>query len=213
MQQFKHYLFIEYMPDIKKEKTLVVIKPDGVQRTLIGEIIKRYERSGLKLIALKMLVPPKDLIEKHYTVDPEWKIKTGTKAIESYKTQNKTPPSENPEEVGNRVLSNLVKYMSSGPVVAMVWQGMHAVSVVRKICGSTEPRTSDVGTIRGDLTIDSYEIADIDGRSVRNLVHASGSPDEAEKEITLWFKPEELLSYRLLNEEIIYDINLDGILE
>ncbi len=199
--------------DIKKEKTLVVIKPDGIQRTLIGEIIRRYERSGLKLIALKLLVPSPELIDKHYTVDPEWKAKTGAKAIESYKTQNKTPPSENPVEVGDKVLANLVKYMSSGPVVAMVWQGMHAVSVVRKICGSTEPRTSDVGTIRGDLTIDSYEIADIDGRSVRNLVHASSSVEEAEKEISLWFMPEELINYRLISEEILYDINLDGILE
>lgn len=199
--------------DIKNEKTLVVIKPDGIQRTLIGEIIKRYEKSGLKLVALKMLVPSAEIIDRHYNVDPEWKVKTGTKAIESYKAQNKTPPSENPSEVGDKVLNNLVKYMSSGPVVAMVWQGMHAVTVVRKICGSTEPRTSDVGTIRGDFTIDSYEIADIDGRSVRNLVHASGSPDEAEKEISLWFKPEELINYRLISEEILYDINLDGILE
>jgi len=95
----------------------------------------------------------------------------------------------------------------------MVWQGMHAVGIVRKITGSTEPLTSDVGTIRGDFTIDSYEVSDLDGRAVRNLIHASGSPEEAEKEIALWFKPEELHRYRLLNEAILYDVNLDGILE
>ena len=103
--------------------------------------------------------------------------------------------------------------MTSGPVVSMVWQGMHAVSVVRKLIGSTEPLTSDVGTIRGDFTIDSYEISDIDGRAVRNLIHASGNTSDAEKEIPLWFKDDEVLNYRLLQEAILYDVNLDGIME
>ncbi|MBN2197643.1 nucleoside-diphosphate kinase [Candidatus Wolfebacteria bacterium] len=198
---------------MKKEKTLVVIKPDGVQRTLIGEIIKRYERSGLKLVGLKMRVVGEDFIRKHYTVDPEWFLKTGKKTIESYAKKGKTPPSEDPLEVSEIVFKNLVKYIASGPVVAMVWQGMHAVGIVRKITGITEPLTSDMGTIRGDLTIDSYEVADVDSRAVRNLVHASGSIEEAEKEIALWFKPEEIINYRLINDEILYDVNLDGILE
>lgn len=103
--------------------------------------------------------------------------------------------------------------MVKGPVIAMVWQGMHAVGVVRKITGGTEPLTSDVGTIRGDLTIDSYEVSDIDGRAVRNLIHASGSTDDAEKEIALWFGPDELIKYNLAGEAILYDVNLDGILE
>ncbi len=196
-----------------KEKTLVLVKPDGVQRALIGEILRRYERSGLKLVALKMAVPTSDMIEKHYLIDPEWPFKTGTKTINSYKAKGKRPPSEDPLEVTKIVLNNLKKYMSSGPVIAMVWQGIHAVGIVRKITGGTEPLTSDVGTIRGDLTIDSYEISDIDKRAVRNLIHASGTPDEAEKEISLWFKPEELVNYRLLGEQILYDVNLDGILE
>jgi len=197
----------------KKERTLVIIKPDGVQRGLIGEIIGRYERSGLKLTALKLTVPDENLIEKHYLADPEWRQKTGEKAIESYRKKGKTPPSENPLEVSLVVLNNLKKYLASGPVVAMVWEGMNAVGVVRKITGGTEPLTSDVGTIRGDFTIDSYEAADLDGRAVRNLVHASGSPEEAEKEIPLWFGPQELIDYRLIGEKIIYDVNLDGILE
>ena len=95
----------------------------------------------------------------------------------------------------------------------MVWQGVHAVGIVRKITGGTEPLTSDMGTIRGDYTIDSYELADVDGRAVRNLIHASGSPDEAKKEIDLWFKRDEIINYRLIQEAIIYDVNLDGILE
>lgn len=199
--------------DFKKEKTLVIIKPDGVQRGLIGEIIHRYERSGLKLIGLKFLVPTEDLIEKHYLVDPQWKIKSGQKSIDAYLAKGLTPPTTNPEEMGDLTLKKLKKYFASGPVVAMVWQGMNAVSIVRKITGGTEPLTSDVGTIRGDFTIDSYQAADLDGRATRNLVHASGNLDDAEKEINLWFKPEELVNYRLIGEAILYDVNLDGILE
>ena len=95
----------------------------------------------------------------------------------------------------------------------MVWQGAHAVAIVRKLTGGTEPLTSDVGTIRGDFVLDSYEMSDQDKRAVRNLIHASGSPEEAEKEIAHWFKPEELLAYKVLQEKILYDVNLDGILE
>jgi len=200
------------MADLKKERTLVVVKPDGVQRSLIGEILGRYERTGLKLVGLKMLVPSPDFVEKHYSLDPEWRVKTGLKTIESYKKKGKMPPSEDPLQITEIILRNLKKYLVSGPVVAMVWQGIHAVGIIRKITGGTEPLTSDVGTIRGDLTIDSYEMADIDSRAVRNLLHASGSPEEAEKEIALWFNPEELFNYRLINESILYDVNLDGIL-
>src|SRR5258708_4733449 len=146
----------------KQERTLVVIKPDGVQRSLIGEIIKRYEQSGLKLVGLKMLVPSPEFIERHYLIDPEWRVKTGQKTIESYKKKGKTPPSDDPLKVTEAILNNLKKYLSKGPVVAMVWQGIHAAGIVRKITGGTEPLTSDMGTIRGDYTIDSYEVADVD---------------------------------------------------
>lgn len=197
----------------KEEKTLVIVKPDGVQRSLIGEILKRYEQSGLKLVGIKMTIPSAELIEKHYLIDPEWRVKTGMKTIESYRKKGKKPPSEDPLRVTEVILKNLKKYMTKGPVVAMVWQGIHAVGIVRKITGGTEPLTSDMGTIRGDYTIDSYEVSDVDSRAVRNLIHASGTVDDAEKEIELWFKPSELLRYRLINETILYDINLDGILE
>ena len=197
----------------KKERTLIVIKPDGVQRTLIGEIIRRYERIGLKLIAMKMIVPTADHIEKHYTLDPGWKKATGEKTINSYREKGLTPPADNPIEISNTILANLKKYMTSGPVIAMVWQGAHAVKIVRKITGGTEPLTSDVGSIRGDFVTDSYQMCDADGRSVRNLVHASGSPEEAENEIAHWFKKDEIVNYKLAQEQILYDVNLDGILE
>ncbi len=196
-----------------KERTLVVIKPDGVQRSLIGEIIKRYEQSGLKMIAIKMLLPTEEMIESHYSVDPDFKKKVGTKAIESYKEAGDKPPSDDPETVGEGVMNRLKNYMTCSPVVAMVWQGAHAVELVRKATGTTEPRTSDVGTIRGDYVLDSYSMADSDGRAIRNLIHASGNVEEAEKEIPLWFDKKEIIQYKLVQETILYDVNLDGLLE
>jgi nucleoside-diphosphate kinase len=180
---------------------------------LIGEIIKRYERLGLKLIGLKILVPTTEHIEKHYTLDPEWRRITGEKTIKSYIEKGLEPPSKDPFKITEKILNNLKKYMTSGPVIAMVWQGANSVKIVRKVTGGTEPLTSDIGTIRGDFVLDSYQLSDGDDRSVRNLIHASGSVDEAEKEIEHWFKPEEIIKYRLVQEQILYDVNLDGILE
>jgi nucleoside-diphosphate kinase len=168
---------------------------------------------GLKLVGIKILVPTEDFIETHYTLDPEWRRLTGEKRIKAAKEKGEKLFSEDPLEITRVVLDKLKKYMTSGPVISMVWQGAHAVEVVRKITGGTEPRTSDVGTIRGDFVLDSYIMADIDGRSVRNLIHASGSVSEAEKEIRHWFKDEEIINYRLVGEQILYDVNLDGILE
>ncbi|MEK7542599.1 MAG: nucleoside-diphosphate kinase [Patescibacteria group bacterium] len=197
----------------KEERTLVIIKPDGIQRSLVGEIIKRYERVGLKLVGLKMFVPEEKMVEQHYLLDPDWKRIVGEKAIESYKKRGMQPTSEDAEQVGQRVLDGLKKYLTAGPVVAMVWQGAHAVEVVRKLTGGTEPRSSDVGTIRGDYVVDSYQMADSDSRAVRNLIHASGTVQEAEKEIPHWFSKDELVRYNIAQEKILYDVNLDGILE
>ena len=197
----------------KYERTLVIIKPDGIQRNLIGEVIQRYERTGLKLIGIKMLVPTADMIEDHYTLDPEWKLKTGEKNLKSYRDKGLKPPHEDPIKQSNMILEKLKKYLTSGPVITMVWQGAHAVGIVRKITGGTEPRSSDVGTIRGDFVIDSYSMADSDDRAIRNLIHASGSVQEADQEIKHWFTEGELVNYRLVQEQILYDVNLDGILE
>ena len=197
----------------KYERTLVIIKPDGIQRSLIGEVIKRYEQIGLKLVGIKMLVPTADMVEKHYTLDPEWRIKTGVKTIEAYKARGlKHPVSQDPKVVTGVILKTLIDYLTSGPVVAMVWQGAHAVEIVRKVTGGTEPRTSDVGTIRGDFVVDSYSMSDADKRSVRNVMHASGSVKEANDEIPHWFKKNEIFEYNLLVEQIIYGARLEGIL-
>ena len=188
------------------EKTLIIIKPDGVQRNLIGEIVSRIERSGLKLVAMKLVQADDKMVEKHYTIDPSWLKTVGVKAIESYKEKGLEPPNNDPVAVGKDVLKRLKNFMTAGPVVAMVWEGNAAVSLVRKICGSTEPFSAAIGTIRGDFSpIETYQMADLSNRAIRNLVHASGTPDEAEKEIVIWFKKDEVLDYDLARDTILYD--------
>lgn len=195
----------------KEERTLVVIKPDGIQRALIGEILGRYERTGLKLIGLKLLKLTPEFVESHYTLDNGWKESVGEKSIKGYLDKDLTPPTQDPIEIADAILARLKKYLTAGPVVAMVWQGAHAVSIVRKITGGTEPLMSPVGTIRGDYVLDSYQMTDIDDRAIRNLVHASGSPEEADNEIKHWFSDVELISYNHLHENILYSKEIEGI--
>jgi nucleoside-diphosphate kinase len=199
----------------KRERTLVIIKPDGIQRSLIGEIIGRYERTGLKMVAAKMVIPTEEHAIKHYheVGGDEWLEGVGAKARLAYEKKGMTSPYATNKDNGWAVLKANAKYMASGPVFCMVWEGNSACALVRKITGSTEPLTSDVGTIRGDFTLDSYQLADTDKRSVRNLIHASGNPEESAKEIKIWFKDEELLEYNSIQEKMLYDVNLDGIKE
>lgn len=203
------------IPHPSKERTLVIIKPDGMQRTLVGEIIKRYERTGLKLLAMKMTIPGEAMAVRHYyeVGGDSWITEVGRKAAAAYEKKGLKSPFATFEDNGRAILKANAKYLSSGPVVAMIWQGNQAVDLVRKITGTTEPASSDVGTIRGDFTLDSYAMADTDSRSIRNLIHASGTVEEAEKEIKIWFKDEEVLKYNLAQDKILYDVDLNGIME
>ena len=196
----------------KKEKTFVILKPDAIQRGLVGETIKRFESVGLKLVAMKLAMAQEDLLWIHYNKDEAWFQKKGEQTIKNRQDLG-MPIEKEAAEYGKDIIRALVKFMSCGPIVPMIFEGNQAVAVVKKIVGGTEPTTSDVGTIRGDLTLDSYELANRDERAVRNLVHCSDEVTEAEREISLWFKPEEILSYRLVAEQILYDVNLDGIME
>lgn len=198
--------------NLKNERTFVIIKPDGVQRSLVGEVIKRFERTGLKIVAMKMFVADADRLWKHYQKDDAWYLSKGEKTIVN-RTSAGLPVDKPAIQYGKDIIGALVKFMSCGPVVAMVIEGNQAVSIVTKIVGATEPSTSDIGTIRGDFTVDSYELSNVSERAVRNLIHCSDKPAEAEREIGIWFKPEEILSYRQIQESILYDVNLDGILE
>lgn len=190
----------------------MIVKPDGVQRGLVGEIVKRFERTGLKLVAMKMTILPEDMLWKHYDKDDEWFLKKGTKIAEDRAAAG-LPVEKEPLEYGKDIIRALVKYMTASPVVMMVIEGNQAVAVVKKLVGETEPATSDVGTIRGDLTIDSYAICAIDDRAVRNLIHCSDEVENANKEVAMWFPAEEIYSYRHVQDEILYDVNLDGVLE
>lgn len=196
----------------KKERTFVIIKPDGVQRSLVGEIIKRFERSGLKIVHMSMTLLDEKKLWDHYGKDDEWFERKG-KNIKESRASAGLPVDKEPIEYGKDIIRTLVKFMTSGPVVVMVLEGNQAVAVTKKLVGGTEPSTSDVGTIRGDLTLDSYDISAIDDRAVRNLIHCSDAVEEAEREIKLWLGDKGILEYRLVSEQILYDVNLDGILE
>ncbi len=192
-----------------QERSLVLLKPDTVQRSLVGEVIKRFELTGLKISAMKMVVPTEAQLLTHYNKTDEWYERKGKGIVEEVKAQGKEVTKE-PIEYGKDIIRTIVHYMTAAPVVAMILEGNKAVAVVSKIVGSTEPSTSDVGTIRGDYTVDSYSHATLEGRAVRNLVHQSESPEEAEREIAIWFKGEEIMNYVTAQERIMYDVNFDG---
>lgn len=196
----------------KKERTFVILKPDAIQRSFIGEIISRFEKTGLKITAMKFLVPEADQCWKHYNKDDAWFQSKGERIVKG-REERKLPIEKEALEYGRDIIGQLVIFMTSGPVLAMVIEGNQAVGIVTKLVGGTEPLTSDIGTIRGDLTIDSYDLAGLDERAVRNLVHCSDKPEEAEREIKIWFKEDEIIKYRSIGEQMLYDVNLDGILE
>lgn len=188
------------------ERTLVIIKPDGVARGLVGKIIDRFERAGLKIIAAKFTKASKDLAEKHYPQDrKELWVGIGKKTLDNYKSFNadakKMLGTDDPAEIGAIVRVWLLEYISSGPVLAFVLEGPHAVELVRKIAGHTLPQLSAPGTIRGDYSFDSSFLANTAKRAIKNLVHASGSIEEADYEIPLWFKEEEILEYERVEEK------------
>ncbi len=196
----------------KKERTLVILKPDAVQRGLIGESIKRLEKTGLKLVALKFTMATEEQLWSHYSKDDAWFIKKGEQTIKERENLG-MPIEKEAIEYGKDIIRALVSFMTCGPIVPMIFEGNQAVGIVKKIVGSTEPLSSEAGTIRGDYTLDSYELANLDGRAVRNLIHCSDPVEDAEREIPIWFSPEELISYRLIAEQILYDVNLDSIKE
>ncbi len=196
----------------KNERSFVIIKPDGVHRALIGDILSRIEKTGLKFAGMKMLIPTREQAAKHYGKDDAWCTKIGGLTIKNMEAANKTP-TKTAVEYGKDILDGLLDFLTCSPVIAIVVEGNQAVGIVKKLVGGTEPLTCAVGTIRGDLTLDSYELANIDFRAVRNLIHCSDAVEEANREIPIWFQPEEIIDYKHVNERMLYDVNLDGILE
>jgi nucleoside-diphosphate kinase len=187
------------------EKTLVLIKPDGVQRGLVGQILTRFETAGLKLVSMKMVHPSHDDVDRHYQMTEEWMQAVYTKAKAKYDANGETFPFADHKAYGGDIKRGLVEFLKSSPVVALVLEGEMAVSLVRKLVGATEPASSAPGTIRGDFSHDTYALANSQGRPLRNLIHASGNVEEANNEIKIWFTDTELYAYEHVNDRVQYD--------
>lgn len=192
----------------KEEKTVVLIKPDGVKRGLTGEIISRIEKRGLKIIALSMVWASKEQMDNHYPKDETWIKRLGEKTLNTYQKYGIDPQKElgtsDKLEIGKRVRSWVIDYMVSGPVVKIVVKGIHAIDMCRKIAGNTLPYLADMGTVRGDFSVDSPAAANKDKRSIRNIMHASESKEEAGHEFKEWFAPEEIYDYKRVEEDIMF---------
>jgi len=181
------------------ERSLVLIKPDGVQRALIGEVVKRFEQRGLKIVALKMTKPSPEHINDHYPKDDKWIERLGEKGFNVFAELGIDPKeamgTDDKKEAGKMVRQWLMDYMTAAPIVAMVIEGIHARDMVRKIVGPTLPSKAPIGTIRGDFSVDSPAAANIEKRSIKNIIHASETAEEAENEIKHWFSEEEIYEW------------------
>jgi len=197
---------------IKKQRTYCMIKPDGVKRGLVGEIVARIEKSGLKIVALKMINASEEQIRNHYPMsDQAWVDRLGDKGLSTFKSLELDAQeflgTTDKSEVGKNVAETLVKYMTSGPVVCIIVEGVQAIDMIRKLAGHTLPFKAEMGTIRGDFSVDSPAIANVEGRAIHNLFHASETPEEAANEISLWFTEAEIAQYARGGEDVMYNKN------
>ncbi len=178
------------------QQTLVLLKPDAVQRGIIGKIIMRFEDAGMKVVGMKMLWADEELAKKHYHLNDAWAKQVYDKTKRVYDKEGKKLPYKDHLEMGKTMQERNIKFLREGPVMALVLEAPHAVEIVRKMVGSTEPKQSAPGTIRGDFAVvESYALADSKKRVVRNLIHASDSVENAKREISLWFDNSELHKY------------------
>lgn len=187
------------------ERSVILIKPDGIKRGLVGEVITRFERMGLKIVALKMVWADFELLGKHYKADEEYLKSLGQKTLKTYEEYGKDPgkdlDTKDPLKLGEMVRKWLIDYVGSGPVVAILLEGRHAVDNVKGIAGPTMPVQAPAGTIRGDLATDSAAYANVERRGVENIVHVSGSFEEAKFEEELWFREDDVYEYKRSGED------------
>lgn len=192
------------------ERTLILIKPDVLQRQIVGEILTRFERKGFKMVALKMVNATKEQIGEHYIDDEAYLIETGEKAKKGAMARGEDVSGWNSLERGKIIRQRNIDYLTCGPIVAMILEGHGVVTQVRKVLGSTSPGDGDVGTIRDDYSLDTYALADYISRSTRTMLHASDSVENAEREIKIWFKESEICNnYETGIEKIFYDEGWD----
>ncbi len=186
------------------ERTLVLVKPDGVYRALIGNTIAAFEDAGMKVVAMKMLKPDRSIIDKHYVADEEYLKSIGIKTINSYKKRG-IEMKETELQIGQRIRGYLFDYLVGKPVVAMVIEGNEAVANVKKITGATSPTDADPSSLRGRYCSDSYDLADNKKRAVKNVIHVSGDKKDAAREVPLWFTESEFIEYKRTDESMQYD--------
>lgn len=198
------------MGKIPTERTLILVKPDVIQRQIVGEILSRFERKGFKIVGMKMVNASKEQIQDHYTDEESYLIETGEKAKKGAIARGEDVSNWNSLEKGKIIRKNNVVYLTCGPIIAMVLEGHGVVSGVRKVLGSTSPADGDVGTIRDDYSFDTYALADYVSRATRTMLHASDSPENAEREVKIWFKENELCNnYETVAEKIFFDSSWD----
>lgn len=193
---------------LQQERTFVLVKPDGVKRGLIGEIVRRFEQRGLKIVAMRMIHANREEIAKHLPHDQAWVHRLGEKSLGTYAKYGIDPKeylgTDDADKIGAMVKEWLFEFLTSGPMVKMVVEGVHAIDMVRKICGNTLPNLADMGTLRGDYSVDSPALANAGKRAVHNIVHASENHSEAENEINHWFKKDEIHDYKRSEEDIMF---------
>ncbi|OGZ63893.1 MAG: hypothetical protein A3A98_01235 [Candidatus Staskawiczbacteria bacterium RIFCSPLOWO2_01_FULL_40_39] len=190
----------ERLQQMLGEKTLVLIKPDAVMRGLIGIICQRFEQAGLKIVACKLVFPTRKLLDGHFPKSEDWIRGMGEKTLETYQEYRIDPVeilgTADPLEIGQKIKEWNYRYLTLGPVMVMVLEGIHAVDTVRKLIGHTLPYKAGPGTIRGDFSINAPDLANVVGSACKNLVHASGTTEEAEQEVANWFSPAELVVWQ-----------------
>ena len=195
---------------MQKQRALLIIKPDGVQRGLIGKIITRFETVGLKIIGLKFEMATSEKVIAHYPETEAWFKKVGERTLTNYAKKGLDAKivfkTDDAVSIGKIVKSWLVTYFQESPVFMAVVEGYDCIEIVRKISGNTLPVQALPGTVRGDFSHDTIDLANEQNRPLRNLIHASDTPEDGEKEVNLWFKPEELFSYETAGEKFMYKI-------
>ena len=201
---------------MKKQRALLMIKPDGVQRGLIGKIIKRFEQVGLKITGLKFIWAKEQQIKIHYPETGAWFKKVGERTLTNYAKNlpagrqevlmrvKEVFGSDNPVTIGKTVKQWLITYLQESPVFLAVVEGYEAIEIARKLSGNTIPVLAAPGTIRGDFSHDTIDLANEQSRPLRNIIHASDTAEDGEKEIKVWFKDDELFDYSRVDEKIMF---------
>lgn len=191
---------------LRRERTVVIIKPDAVMRKIVGELIGRFERKGLKIVAMKLIWPTHALAEQHYIDSEEWLVDSGTKAYNNM-VEKGIEPTMTPRQIGLNTRRKLMDHLTGGPVVAMILEGPHSIEVVRKMRGATSPLLADIGTIGFDYTLESYETADAGDWAIKNVIHASDSPANYQRERDIWFDKSEIVNYDSAIDHVLYSNN------